>query len=140
MPKNSSEGSYVIDCVGLEYLSRTQNNAIRAILYEMFKEGTLRVPQAVWDDFATIYEDEAEQLKPYVSERIRLKPAHRAAAGMLASKANSGFRLDPYGNSDWMAAAVADSESCTVVTTPSNLSFYASTLGLAAITLTDLVK
>jgi hypothetical protein len=129
----------VIDCDALEFLSQTRNNAIRAVALLMLESGSIKVPHVVWRDFCDIYEDEGSELAPHIAEKIKSKPSHRAAAGAIASRANSGFRLDPYTSSDWMACAVAEKEMYTLVTTPKKFAFYAGILNSPVISITDLV-
>jgi hypothetical protein len=138
MPKTDPDPQYIIDCHGLEYISHTRNNMIRAKVYHLLETGILAIPQAVWDEFREIYEDEADDLGHHIKQKIRSKPKHRAMAGAIASKANSGFRPEPYSDSDWIAIAVAETESCILVTVPQNTEFYANLAGDIVIAIGDL--
>jgi len=130
---------YVIDCHGLVFLAHTQNNAIRATALNLLEAGAIKVPHYVWREFRDAYEDEAEELEDHIADKIKLKAAHRAAAGAMASKANSGFRPEPYDDSDWIAGAIAESEVYVLITVSEKVDFYSQMLSCEVISITQLV-
>jgi hypothetical protein len=138
MPKSNGGGQYIMDCYALEFLSQTSSNIIRDTIIGMIQSGAIKIPQAVWDEFREVYEDEAAEIAAYDPQKIRAKPAHRAVTGVIASKANSGFRTEPYNNSDWNAAGVAEAEGWTLITVEAQCSFYEKLLTCPVIAITDL--
>ncbi|MGI4800730.1 MAG: hypothetical protein ACRYG8_43260 [Janthinobacterium lividum] len=108
-------------------------------MIELLEDSSAGVPRAVIKEFRNAFEDEFAYLDPHIKRRVQLKPAHRARAGAIASKANSGFRIQAYGGeSDWIVAAVALTEGCTVITVNGKKNFYASTVGCKVVTLEEL--
>jgi hypothetical protein len=130
--------AYVIDCDGLVTISQTKNNALRAAAFQLLEQGGMCVPTGVIKELRNAYEDEHDDLLPHIAKKIAIKPAHTARMGSLASKANSGFRIEPYGSADWIVAAVAVCEGCIVVTTKERKSFYTAILTCAIITVEEL--
>ncbi len=129
MPKtNGAVPSYVIDCDGLVTISQTKNNALRDVALRLLEQGGMCVPTGVMGELKNAFEDEHDDLLPHVAKKIRLKPAHSLKIASLASKANSGFKIEPYGSADWIAAAVAACEGCVLVTTKARRGFYAAIL------------
>jgi hypothetical protein len=138
MSKSNGGGRYVIDCYALEFFCSTRSNVIRDAIVGMFQSGALKIPQPVWDEFSDAYDDEAVAIAAYNPQRIKRKPAHRGTAGALASKANSGFRPEPYHSSDWLAAAVAECEGCTLITIESKCGFYLNIVTCPVLAITDI--
>jgi hypothetical protein len=136
---SSDSATYVIDCHGLVFLAHTRNNAIRDMVLSLLEAGTIKVPHYVWREFRDAYEDEAHQLEDYIAEKIKSKAAHRAAAGAMASRADSGFRPEPYNDSDWMAGAVAQTEECVLITISEKVDFYSQLLNCEVISITRLI-
>jgi hypothetical protein len=142
MAKTSDQGhpKYVIDCEALAEVSATSNNAIRSVVVGLLDTVGMIVPTAVCDELATAFEDASDSLAPHLQiAKVRMKPKYRVAAGTLASKQNSGFRIEPYGESDLIAAAVAACEQCIVVTTEVKKSFYLQILPGKVMSIEDLV-
>lgn len=130
--------TYVIDCNALVYITHIASNAIRDGIVARLETGEIAVPTSVWDDFSSAYDDEATALSPHVARKIRLSNPHTAAASVMATKANGGFRIEPYGNSDWYAGGTATAEACALLTSPDKKRFYEELLEVSVIDITDL--
>jgi hypothetical protein len=109
------------------------------MVLSLLEAGTIKVPHYVWREFRDAYEDEAHQLEDHIAKKIKPKAAHRAAAGAMASRANSGFRPEPYNDSDWMAGAVAQTEECVLITISEKVDFYLQLLNCEVISITRLI-
>jgi hypothetical protein len=130
--------AYIIDCDGLVTIANTTNNALRAVAIQLLEAAHMKVPTGVLRELEDAFEDEFQDLAPHIKGRVRLKPSHTQMIGSLASKANSGFKLEPYGSADWIAAAVAVCEGCVLVTTKQRKRFYAAILDCEILTLEEL--
>jgi hypothetical protein len=130
--------SYVIDCDGLVRISHTKNNALRSAALQLLEQGAMCVPTGVIKELRKAYEDEHDDLVTHITKKIIMKPAHTLRVAALASKANSGFRMEPYGSADWIAAAVAVCEGCILVTTKERKAFYVAILDCTVITVEEL--
>jgi hypothetical protein len=135
---NGSGNRYVVDCDALVTISQTKNNAIRATALRLLEAGTMKVPTAVVHELKEAFEDEFEDLSPHIKGKIKIKPAHTVKVASLASKSNSGFKIEPYGSADWVAAAVAECEGCILVTTKGREAFYTTILNCTVMTVDDL--
>jgi hypothetical protein len=129
--------SYVIDCEGLAELAQTRSNAVRSAIFDLLESGHILVPTAVWKEFKEAFEDDAVTLAPHIITKTKIKPAHTAATAAIASNANSRFRIDPYGSSDWIAAGVAKAENCTIITVNKKRAFYSNTASCVVRCLSD---
>jgi hypothetical protein len=130
---------YVIDCEGLAEISTTSNNAARSIVIDLLDKSVMIVPTAVSDELKEAFEGAAVDLAPHINKsKMRLTPKHRMAAGTLASRQNSGFHIEPYGDSDLIAGAVATCENCTLVTTIQKKAFYIKMLSCHVISIDEL--
>ncbi|MCW2272730.1 hypothetical protein GJ654_01390 [Rhodoblastus acidophilus] len=129
MSRTASKPSYyVADCEALLHVATTTKNSVKSAALHMLSNGAIRVPTQVWDEFTQAFEDEAELLKESVSgniTKIKNSVSYDAATASLVTKSNSGFRMDPYGNSNWAAGAVASVEKVGLFTHgASNMAFY----------------
>ena len=106
----------------------------------MLETGILAIPQAVWDEFG-IYTRMRSSTRHHIKSRVKIRTKPKAlgnGGGATASNANSGFRPEPYSDFYWIAIAVAETESCILVTVPQNTEFYANLAGDIVIAVGDL--
>lgn len=141
MPKtNGSAITYIADCDALVNILNTKNNALKDIALAMLEQTIMKVPTGVLAELEEAFEEEFEIISGHVKGKIVLKPAHTQMVGTLASKLNSSFRMEPYGSADWIAAAVAVCEGCTLVTTSKRKAFYERILDCPILTLEELAS
>jgi len=135
---NGADLRYIVDCGALVGISHSTNNALRAAAFQLLEQGHMRVPTGVMGELKDAYKDEHDDLLLHVKEKVRVKPAHTLMIASLASKANSGFKIEPYGSADWLAAAVAICEGCVLVTTRERKPFYMSLVSCAILPVDEL--
>lgn len=138
MPTTDGAPVYVVDCDGLVTIAQTKNNALRSAALQLLEKGKMCVPTGVLSELKNAYEAEHKILASHIAKKIRVKPAHSLKTAALASKANSGFKIEPYGNADWHAAAVAACEDYVLVTTKKRRPFYKEILDCSIIIVDDL--
>lgn len=114
----------IVDSMGLLAIFACKNNLIKDLALEMLSDGRLRVPTTVWDEFSGAYKDEASSLKKYVSFKVSLRNEHEIQAAILAQLSNSRFRLEPYGNANWIAAGAAVAEKAVLLTDDHHMGDY----------------
>jgi hypothetical protein len=135
---NGTGLTYIVDCGALVRISHTTNNALRAAAFQLLEQGHMKVPTGVMGELKDAYEDEYNALLPHIASKVRVKPAHTIMVASLASRANSGFKIEPYGSADWLAAAVAKCEGCVLVTTRERKPFYVALLNCTILTVDEL--
>jgi rRNA-processing protein FCF1 len=140
MQKANGRLSFVIDTEALAEVSQTANNVIRASVIGLLEVGDAGVPSAVWSELKEAYEEEAEDLRPHILTKLRMRAAHQARAAVIAGHANSRFfRPEPYGGeADWIVAAVALTEACIVITVERKKAFFQNICGCTVRTLNEL--
>jgi len=117
--------AYVVDSAGLHEIVTTQSDNLKTLYLDRLQRGVFGVPTIVWNEFKDAYEDEAEQLNPYVVRKIRMKSAFTTIAGTVADRKKVSFSSSPYDRqADIYAAAVAIDGGHTVLTTAKNSSSY----------------
>jgi hypothetical protein len=124
---------FIVDCHVLEQFASSGSNAIRAKLLDGFSSGDIAIPSRVWAEFVELYPEAADEIEAVNPAILPLLPAHRAQAGILASRANSGFRPEPYHNTDWLAAATAEASKRPLITVSRKVGFYAQMLTVETI-------
>jgi hypothetical protein len=116
MTEAEPECSCVIDTNGLHELANASAN-LKTILLNYLKNGVIGVLTCVWQEFNELYDDEAAQLAPYVTVKIKMTKAVYVGAARIADKLNSGFPLGPYDNhSDLYTASIASNKGYRVLT------------------------
>ncbi|WP_156901275.1 hypothetical protein [Nisaea denitrificans] len=124
MSDGSQPSEHIIDVQGLREISLMSGN-LKQVALKRLEDGEIGVPAKVWSEFKEIYEDEADEIEPFVPNKIRITKAHHVAAARCADKMNSGFTLSPYDdNSNQYAAAISISQPATVLTDKHTLPFY----------------
>jgi rRNA-processing protein FCF1 len=124
MSDAAPECSCVIDTEGLRALVTASAN-LRAILLEQMKIGVIAVPTCVWNEFKDLYEEDAADIAPNVTNKINLNIAYRSGAARLADKMNSGLPRGPYDEqTDLYTASIASIEGYVVLTSSAHISEY----------------
>ena len=125
MADMTGDRTYLMDSSGLHELANTTSNRIRTLCLDYLSKGNIVVPIVVWQEFQQAFEDEAEQLAPYVTHKVKMKKAYLVGAASIADRSNPGFSLSPYDNqTDWYAAAICSIEGYVLLTTASQLYKY----------------
>lgn len=110
--------SHIADCAALHEIATTRQNRLKQAFIDQLRAGLIGVPSRVLQEFRELYEDEAAALEPDIAVKIDLNVVYLQAAARLAQKRNSGFSRRPYDrDADLYAAAIADVEEYTVLTT-----------------------
>jgi hypothetical protein len=85
------------------------------------------VPACAWKEFEDLYPDEAETLKPFVSNRIIMKRAYYVGAARIADQLKSGFPRGAYDDSvELFTASIAIAKDCRIITSPTQAAIYVS--------------
>lgn len=125
MSEGDSPCTFVIDCAGLHEVATTKSNSVKSTYLEHLSAGTIGVPACVWQEFETLYEDEAAALAPHVASKIRMKKNYLVGGAAIADSMNPGFSLSPYDEkTDWYAASICSIEGYTLITAVSQLKEY----------------
>jgi hypothetical protein len=95
MTDGEAECSCIVDTDGLHDIATASGN-LKTILLEHLKNGLIAVPACALKEFEELYEDEAEELKPFIKTRIFLKKAFYVGAARIADNLNSGFLFTAY--------------------------------------------
>jgi hypothetical protein len=114
----------VIDTSGLHELAVSSGN-LQTILLDQLKQGIIAVPTCVWQEFEALYEDEATQLAPYVTNKIIMKKSVYVGAARIADGLNSGFSRGAYDNhTDLYTASIASSNDYRLLTASAQVNEY----------------
>lgn len=95
MSDDVADCTCVTDTHGLHAIATASAN-LKPILLEKLKDGTIGVLAVALREFSELYEDEATELKPYITTKITMTRAVRSGAARIADKLNSGFSRGPY--------------------------------------------
>lgn len=124
MTDESSECSCVIDTSGLYDIATASGN-LRTVLLDHLKKGVIAVPSCAWQEFEELYEEEAAEIKPYVTAKIIMKKAYYVGAARLADKLNSGFSRGAYDNhTELYTASIAITNSYRILTSAVQVTEY----------------
>jgi hypothetical protein len=117
--------SCVVDCAGLHEIGSTKSNNLKTLYLDNLKSGNIGVPAIVWHEYKELYEEEAVEIEPFVSRKIRITRKYQVGAARIADQKNSGFSRGPYdGESDLYTAAIASIEDYILLTTTDQLREY----------------
>jgi hypothetical protein len=120
----SSECACVIDTNGLYDLATASGN-LKTILLDQLKKGVIAVPSCAWQEFEDLYDEEAAEIKPYVTSRIIMKKAYYVGAARLADKLNSGFSRGAYDNhTEFYTASIATTNAYRILTSAAQVPVY----------------
>jgi len=122
--KPQSDCSCVIDTSGLHELATASGN-LKATLIARLEDGTIGVPSWAWQEFKDLYEDEAEELAPYIAKRLQLAAQVEVRAARITEELNLGFSRGAYDSHvERHTAAVALNKGYTVLTSADNVVAY----------------
>lgn len=124
MSEDGPKCSSVIDTSGLHELAMASGN-LKTILLDQLKQGIIAVPTCVWQEFEVLYEDEAANIAPYVTQKIIMKKAIYVGAARIADKLNSGFSRGAYDNhTELYTASIASNNGFCVLTASAQVREY----------------
>src|SRR4051812_9483543 len=89
--------SCVIDTNGLHGIANASGN-IKAALLAKLEDGTIGVPSWAWQEFQTVFDDEAPSLASHVTKRLQFSPQVNARAARIAEDLDLGFSMGAYDN------------------------------------------
>jgi len=121
----ASECLCVIDTDGLHELARVSGGNFKTTLVAHLKGGTICVPSWAWQEFKTLYPDEAAELAKYISARIQFNKAVHVRAARITERLNLGFSKGAYdAHIELYTASIAINKGLIVLTSNDNLSAY----------------
>jgi hypothetical protein len=116
--------SCIVDTDGLRRIAGASGN-LKGILLDHLKNGNIAVPACAWKEFANLYENEAEALKPYVTSRINMKKAYYVGAARIADSLNAGFPRGAYDEHvELFTASIAITNGYHILTSSAQASVY----------------
>jgi hypothetical protein len=116
--------SCIVDTDGLRRIARASGN-LKGTLLDHLKSGNIAVPACAWKEFAKLYENEAEALKPSVTSRIIMRRAYFAGAARIADSLNLGFPRGAYDdNVELLTASIALTNGYRILTSSAQVSIY----------------
>lgn len=114
----------IVDTDGLHRIANASGN-LKTVLLGHLKSGLIAVPACAWSEFETLYEDEAEELKRYVTTRIIMKRAYYIGAARIADKLDTGFPRGAHDdNVELVTASVAITNGYRILTSSAQLPVY----------------
>src|ERR1700676_2579936 len=124
MNDGDAECSCILDTDGLHCIATASGN-LKTTLLDHLETGLIAVPSCVWQEFEDLYEEEAEELKPFVTSRIIMKRAFYIGAARIADNLNSGFPRGAHDDSvELFTAAIASAKGCRVLTSLAQVGVY----------------
>jgi hypothetical protein len=124
MTDGEAECLCIVDTDGLHGIATASAN-LKAILLHHLKNGFIGVPVCAWKEFEKLYEDEAQELKPFVKKRIFLKKAFYVGAARIADKLNTGFPRGAYDDDvELLTASIASAKGYRILTSPAQVTVY----------------
>jgi hypothetical protein len=129
MNEDAPKCSCAVDCACLHLiasiLKTSTSNSLKALLIDKLENAEIAVPAVVWQEFAELFEEEAQLLAPHVSKKITLHKKYSIAAASIADKINSQFSRGSYDRqTDIYAASICLVEKYTLLTTPEQVSHF----------------
>nr|WP_029084103.1 hypothetical protein [Bradyrhizobium sp. 6(2017)]QIG98578.1 hypothetical protein G6P99_44585 [Bradyrhizobium sp. 6(2017)] len=122
--KPDSDCSCVIDTSGLHELANATGN-LKAALIARLEDGTIGVPSWALQELRDLYEDDADELAPYIVKKIQLSTHVEVRAARITEELNLGFSRGAYDNHvELHTASVALNKGYTVLTSANNLAAY----------------
>ncbi|MHC2625564.1 hypothetical protein ACVIW2_007596 [Bradyrhizobium huanghuaihaiense] len=122
--KPESDCSCVIDTNGLHELATASGN-LKATLIAHLQDGTIGVPSWAMQEFKELYEDEANELAPYVAKRVQLSTHVQVRAARITEELGLGFSRGAYDSHvERHTAAVALNKGYVVLTSVDNVDAY----------------
>jgi hypothetical protein len=126
MNDGDSPCAFVVDCAGLHEIATTKSNTVRSVCLDHLSKGSIAVPACVWQEFETLYEDEAAALAPHVKRKLRMKKSYLIGGAAIADSMNPVFPMSPYdGKTDYYAASICSIEGYTLITAGYQMKEYA---------------
>jgi hypothetical protein len=118
-----------VDCAGLHMIGSviktTTSNSLKSFLIDRLERGLIAVPAVVWQEYAELYEDEAELMARHVKMKISLHKKYSVAAAAIADRTNSQFSHGAYDRqTDIYAASICMVEKYTLLTTPEQAPYF----------------
>jgi hypothetical protein len=114
----------IVDTDGLRRIAGASGN-LKGILLDHLKNGNIAVPACAWKEFADLYENEAEALKPYVISRIIMKRAYYIGAARIADSLHAGFPRGAYDdNVELLTASIALTNGYLILTSSAQVNIY----------------
>lgn len=124
MSEAAKKCACIVDTDGLLAISGATGNE-RAVLISQLEDGTIAVPARAWREFESLYEDEAEQLKPHVTAKISGGQVYDIVAASIADKMNSTFPRGGYDlNVELLIAAISTKHRKPILTSQSQSGVY----------------
>lgn len=122
--KAAVECSCVVDTSGLHVIANASAN-VRAALLAKLQDGTIGVPSWAWQEFRTLYEEEAADISPSIFNRITTSLPITVRAARISEDLQLGFSKGAYDQHvELFSAAVAINRELTVLTSADNLDAY----------------
>jgi hypothetical protein len=116
--------SHVIDTHGLHAIAALKGNS-KATFKAALKSGEIAVPAMVWKEFQELYEDEAADLAPFVTTKLRMKTAYHIGAASIEEGSGVRFLQSSYDtHADLCTAAICQIEGRTLLTSELQLTYY----------------
>jgi hypothetical protein len=113
-----------VDTDGLHRIAKASGN-LKGVLTAHLKSGLIGVPACAWKEFEELYEDEAAELKPFITTKIIMKRAYYIGSARLADKFDSGFPRGSYDdNVELVTASVAITNGYRIVTSAAQVAVY----------------
>ena len=117
--------SCVIDTSGLHAIANASDN-LKAALLAKLADGTIGVPSWAWQEFQTVFEDEAAIIAPHVGKRLQFSQQVNIRVARIAEgHLDLGFSRGAYdGHIELFCAAIAVNKNYTVLTSNENVEIY----------------
>ena len=116
--------SHIVDTRGLLAIADMGTNE-KAAFKAALKDGSIAVPSVVWREFEDLYEEEAAELEPYITKKIRIKPAYNVGAASIADSAGTMLTQGPYdSHADLFTASICQIEGRTLLTSEDQAPYY----------------
>lgn len=118
--------SCVIDTSGLHAIANASDNLKAAFLAKL-EDGSIGVPSWVWQEFQTLFEEEATIIASHINKRLQFSPQVNARAALITEGHGLGFSRGAYDNHvELFCASIAINKGYTVLTSTDNLSAYSA--------------
>lgn len=123
--------SCVIDTSGLHRIATASGN-LKVALLARLQDGTIAVPTWTWQEFRTLFDDEATAIEPHVTARLQFSTQVGVRAARITEDQSLGFSRGAYDNHvELFCASIALNKGFTVLTSADNLEVY-DTMGCEA--------
>jgi hypothetical protein len=124
MTNTTAQCCCVVDTDGLHGIANASEN-LKTILLDHLKSGAIGVPVPAWQEFEALYEEEAADLRPFITKRIIMSRAYYKGAARVADRLNAGFPRGSYDdNVELLTASVASIHDYPVLTSTTQVMVY----------------